>query len=197
MGIPRNTSDQSEWAAELEDKYAMSYRGYMKEENHGATDLPCSTAAECQTVADLKAWRKNQNRQIQTYVPAAYRSGAEKAVQSEFDTNELRINNVTQAEQVDSNEHAFQASNDTTKTDDASSSWPFALAEAPGSQGAFAKATAQADEHSVQLAEQTPNRMPVLLGFAMTLSAFGAVLVKRRKQEPVAMDGYANLVEGP
>lgn len=192
---PKNTSDQAQWAAQFEDKYASAYKGYMKNEQNAADEPPCANAAACKTVADLKAWQEHQNKQIHTYVPEAYQSGAEKAVQKEFDANELRINNVTA-----SNSSVQQATQSSTasakKEDDKSSSWPFALAAASDKQEVPAQTLASADVQPSQPVEQTSSHMPAMLAFVLSLSMLAAAVFGKRRQEPSTLDGYANLPAG-
>jgi len=187
-------SNQTEWAAEFQKKYAGAYKHYMKNNEQAP---PCYAAAECKTVADLEAWETHQKKQIQTYVPEAYRQGADAAVDKEFETNRMRVLNITSNStsnsSADSHAQAKDAASDAK--DSSSSSWPFELAAASNS----AQATVQSDASGQpqQLPEQAPSRIPAILGATIILTAIGAFVATRQRKDRSELEGYTDLEGQP
>jgi len=208
--IPDNTSDQTEWAAKFQAKYAGAYQHYM---NNDQQQLNCSTASECKTVDDLNAWLAAQKKQIHTYVPEAFQSGADDAVDKEFDANKMRILNITSSATADL--HAQQAGTSdakaSSKSSDKSSSWPFLLATASTATGAEPAAKTRASteqassksvvaEKALDLAttpasvEQGSLGAPAVLCMILIGGAVGVFFATRKPQEDAPLEGYTSLL---
>lgn len=187
------------------DKYAAGYAHYAHAQA-GGSGAPVA-ARESHSLSDLKAWRAAKLAQLRSYVPEAYRASAEGSVESEFHSNEARIEKEQAAEKSETRKVGEavpgSAEPQAAHVSDASGEQAAATQHEPSALVAPAQFASQgaSEEQAVELTE-AEQRIHVDRSVASValLAAIGALFAAlamgaRQQQSLRTPEGYVTMAE--